>query len=272
MKKRIRGLCMVLALLMTVLLCACGPAGPEGSKPSGSENTEGEKTVLTDRQIEILREGGLPEDYEALTDLQKSAITAIERFLTHLETTYHREFVYNGYVPAGGVDPEYLTAYAKDDPYRTLITVYRKYDGEQFIYHDDYLEISAADAYQAAVEAYFADIIPEGDIWFYVTVDQIAEGDQNIMKRAGGNVLAFAKNTFADGQEVKKLVEDYGNWLASLDGQFPAGMQLYVQNEEDYAQTDRFNYSNMIHGGKYVYYYSCSVNSDGDLSVHGDSV
>ncbi len=266
MNKATKILSLVMALLMTVLLCACGSKDRD-NHDSSTENTEGEKTTLTERQIQILRDNGMPEDYDSLTDLQKSAITAIEKCLTHLEDTYHKEFVYNGYVPAGGVDPEYVTAYAKDDPMGRIVTVYRKYDGNKFIYHDDYLEISSVDAYKAALEEHFSQILPKDNIWFYVTINQITDSDEDILVRAGATTVAFVKDTFESKDEVRKLMEDYGSWMSSLNPQHPTGMILYVQNEQDYAETNQFNYSRMIHGGRHEYHFICSINGSGEVDI-----
>ncbi len=266
MKSRSKVALLAATVAIAVALSACGLDFRQEKKDPGQE----QEIVLTERQKEILRENGLPEDYAALSDLQKSGITAIEHMLTHLEDTYHEEFVYNGYVPPGGVDPEYLTAYRKADPQEKLITVYRSYDGSQFIYRDDYQEVVLADAYEAELADFFAQYLPRDNFWLETSIDHISDREAPLVQRAGGNTLGFIKGTNDDWEEMKKIGQAYGEWLVAQNSDYPAGVLLYVQAEEDFRDTDAFNYSDRIHGGRYLYLIDVSVSSDGVLHMRAD--
>ncbi len=264
MKSRGKVRLLAAILVVAMVLSACGWR----EKDAQEGETAKEDVVLTERQKEILRENGLPEDYAALNDLQKSAITAIERMLTHLENTYHEEFVYNGYVPSGGVDPEYLTAYRKDDPQEKIITVYRKYDGSRFIYRDDYLAVVSVNEYQTELEKFFATLIPVENFCLRSEIHQISDSDAYIVKRVGGNTVAFIKDTFSDREEVREIAAACGDWLSSLECEYPVGVMFYVQAEEDFRETNIYNYSRMIHGGRYLYLVSVSLSADGEIHMH----
>lgn len=231
-------------------------------------NTKENEIILTDRQRQILQEMGLPEDYESLTDSQKSAITIIERALTYLEDFYGEEFLYVGYV-AGGLDGQYLTAYAKDDPERKPITVDISYEDGEYHYTDDYQLLKASDEYEEALEQHLCTFMAQdGDCWVHAELNCLNDSDEYIIKRASGGVLVFVLNTFENYDEAKKFVEQYGDWIKSLESDYQVGASFYILDAENYSNTNAFNYQDAIHSGKYTYHLRCSVSREGKITIY----
>ena len=56
-----------------------------------NNKTESHKYILTARQKQILKQEGLPLDYEKLNDTQKSAIECIEDIFKYLDKTYPKK-------------------------------------------------------------------------------------------------------------------------------------------------------------------------------------
>lgn len=273
-RHRICNIAFVLALAVSV--CACGSR--ESSEPiesqayleseSSNNNMEENKIMLTERQKEILQEMGLPEDYAALTDSQKSAITNIERALSYLEDSYGEEFVYDGYA-AGGLDGQYLTAYAKNDAAQKIVTVNISYKNGEYHYTDDYQLLRATEEYQEALEQQLRSMMNEGGAcWVHAELNSFNESDEFIIKKASGGVLVFVQNIFDDYEDAKGFVEQYGEWIKSLECDYQVGASFYFQDSNDYSSTNSYNYQDAIRTGKYVYYFRCSVSQEGKIIMY----
>ena len=135
MQKRI----VLLITVLSLMLCGCAGKAPDSSASGQTESAQVVQTEsaaagqsekytvkLTERQKKILRDEGLPEEYDRLTDSQKNAIVKIESALSYLEETYEDEFEYTGYV-SGGLDDEYVTAKISGTLPEKIVTVYPRY-------------------------------------------------------------------------------------------------------------------------------------------------
>jgi len=257
-------------------MCSCGRAESNkqidhninSESESSDTNAEENEIILTDRQRQILQEMGLPEDYESLTDSQKSAITIIERALTYLEDSYGEEFVYDGYV-AGGLDGQYLSAYAKGDLERKTITVDIDYKDGEYHYTDDYQLLKASDEYEEELEQHLRTLMAQdGECWVHAELNCLDDSDEYIIKRASGGVLVFVLNTFENYDEAKEFVEQYGDWIKSLESDYQVGASFYILDAENYSNTNAFNYQDAIHSEKYIYHLRCSVSREGKITIY----
>ena len=254
-------------LFFMLSLCSCGMFGYTEKK---DEQTG---VVLTERQKQILRDADLPEEYESLPDSQKNAIEKIEDALSYLEEKYGVEFKYGGYVSGGlypSFDGEYVLAQLKDAPLydETYIKVNISYEDKEFHYSDDYQEICAVPEYEAALdEALRAMAGEESDFFIKADIIQLTDSDDYIISRAYGGATVFVLNRYSSKDEAEDLVNQYAEWIASLDCQYPTGATFFFQDEVDFVDTDEFNYSDQIHAHKYRYEYDVSMNSDGDIRV-----
>lgn len=78
---------IVLCFTIALMFCSCNFINPILRNNSNSKGSY----VLCDRQKKILKQEGLPLDYEKLDDMQKSAIECIEDIFKYLDKTYPKE-------------------------------------------------------------------------------------------------------------------------------------------------------------------------------------
>ena len=125
---------VIAGLGLIVIIGACGCS-------MGKEETDEELTELTEQQIEILEQEGMPTDINQLSELQKYDIQKIDEMMNDMEETYGEDFVFDGYH-----EPEFLDRWEKVYVYRaadtdktSLITVKRKWENGEWVYEDEYL-------------------------------------------------------------------------------------------------------------------------------------
>ena len=118
---------------------------------------------LTERQLKICQEKGLPTEWRKMKPFQRQCLTAIEEMLQYLDDKYGKKFCYEGYVPENKIfmDEEYLCAYAEgDDPETDLFTVER--DGKGF--KDGYAWVQLAPVVQKEMDEKLGPIL-EGETY-----------------------------------------------------------------------------------------------------------
>lgn len=122
-----------------------------------NNRAESHKYSLTARQKQILKQEGLPLDYEKLNDTQKSAIECIEDIFQYLDKTYPKEkFEYSGYVPYSTLEPEHLIVESQYGEVTVNRYVSTDSPGFPSSYDDDFKDVKAADIYATVVDDYLA--------------------------------------------------------------------------------------------------------------------
>lgn len=122
-----------------------------------NNRAESHKYSLTARQKQILKQEGLPLDYEKLNDTQKSAIECIEDIFQYLDKTYPKEkFEYSGYVPYSTLEPEHLIVESQYGEVTVNRYVSTDSPGFPSSYDDDFKDVKAADVYATVVDDYLA--------------------------------------------------------------------------------------------------------------------
>lgn len=150
MKRKVFILCLL--FVMSVIFGGC-------SIPNLILNnkTESHKYTLTARQKQILKQEGLPLDYEKLNDTQKSAIECIEDIFKYLDKTYPKEkFEYSGYVPYSSLEPEHLIVESQYGEVTVNRYVSTDSPNDPPTFKDDFKDVKAADIYATVVDDYLA--------------------------------------------------------------------------------------------------------------------
>lgn len=211
----------MISLLCCICLCGCNA---EISKPTPSNDQnattqkEDDLTNLTDRQKQILEQMELPTDYEQLNYTQQHAIKRIEIMLRYLEEKYEMEFSYAGYVPAGAMESEHLTAYPTADGMgegANLITV--KPYGETF--KDNYSDKEIREYYESLVSAFIEDYFQSEQAVFInyrfsSSFNDISEvTDDNFHYKASTETLIFVSDTICNEAQIKTFAETFKLWL-----------------------------------------------------------
>lgn len=150
MKRKLFILCLL--FVMSVIFGGC-------SIPNLILNnkTESHKYTLTARQKKILKQEGLPLDYEKLNDTQKNAIDSIEDIFKYLDKTYPKEkFEYSGYVPYSSLEPEHLIVESQYG--EVIVNRYVSTDSpnDPPTFKNDFKDVKAADIYATVVDDYLA--------------------------------------------------------------------------------------------------------------------
>jgi len=115
--------CILFSILVLCFCSACA-VKPNTDKPPVNQTVGGEvKVKLTQRQIDILTEVGLPTDYAELSDSQQNDIVAIEEMLCYMEDTYKTTVVYRNFTQASPLNDESLVVIINEK----ITIIIRKY-------------------------------------------------------------------------------------------------------------------------------------------------
>lgn len=144
---------IVLCFMIALMFCSCNFINPFFRNDSNNKGTY----VLCDRQKKILKQVGLPLDYEKLNDTQKSAIECIEDIFKYLDKTYPKEkFEYSGYVPYSTLEPEHLIVESQYGEVTVKRYVSTDSPDKPPTFEDDFKDVKAADIYATVVDDYLA--------------------------------------------------------------------------------------------------------------------
>lgn len=259
---------LLMLLYMVMLFVFCGCAGSNGdvvkkddsTQMTSTETEESEENmvVLNDRQKQILRDKGLPEDYEKLTASQKNAIVKIEGALSYLEETYKDEFEYEGYV-SGGLDGEYVTAKIVGTLPEKVVTVYVIYKDGSYSYSDNYEAEMAEEEYKKEVTEFLSEYFDPSDFQVYVNISELGNTGESIVERAKGVPIVLINNVYAE-EEVTAAANAYAEWIAAMENKDGGGADFKVYNNDVYMLMNEFNYRDYMKN--WIYELDISVYSD----------
>lgn len=259
MRRKIKTGILFLTILSVALVSGCGK-----NKKGKSEAEMTSKFELNERQIRILEEEELSTDYDELGITQQIAIKSIDEMLTYLEEKYGETFCYYGYVPVGGVDPEYLEAYAESDSEERIITVYRQWKDGKYTYDDDYQNILAEEDYINAQKEFINQYLDEEDYQLFVEISFVDENwkKDSIIHDVKAGIYIFLKNKLITNIEIDEFIKIYGLWMKEhLDKEYSHSIDFIVQKEEDFDETFDFNYMEQIYSENYLEDIICIIDN-----------
>ena len=272
MQKRI----VLLITVLSLMLCGCAEKAPDSSASGQTESAQVVQTEsaeagqsekytveLTERQKKILRDEGLPEEYDRLTDSQKNAIVKIESALSYLEETYEDEFEYTGYV-SGGLDGEYVTAKISGTLPEKIVTVYISYRNGKYSYSDNYEAKIAEEEYKKEITDFLSGYFDPADFQVYAEIRELRNAGESLVERAVGVPLILVNNGCSK-EEVKAAAQAYAEWIAAMENKGGGGADFKVYRAEDYILINEFNYRD--HLGKWIYELDVTVDADGTINI-----
>lgn len=262
---------IVICTIMSSVLIGCGSnhgTVAESNTANAVENTETVQlevnmVVLNERQKQILKDNGLSEAYDQLTDSQKDAIVKIERVLCYLEEKYNHQFEYDGYV-ASGIDGQYVTVKIPDTQPEKIVTVDISYEDGKYIYSDNYKELMAEDEFSKEVETFLSDYLHSGDFKVYVEILELKEKGDSVVERATACPVIFLNNVYSES-EVEAAAKAFAEWIVAMKNKNGGGADFRILEKEDYAEVNEFNYKDYF--GKDILWLSVSVNSNKSIEV-----
>lgn len=231
MKRKVFILCLL--FVMSVIFGGC-------SIPNLILNnkTESHKYSLTARQKQILKQEGLPLDYEKLDDTQKSAIECIEDIFKYLDKTYPKEkFEYSGYVPYSSLEPEHLiveSQYGEVTVNRYVSTYLPNFLSS---FDDDFKTVKAADIYATVVDDYLAKKYDTDkylvDVYASEYLDDTFD-TKTIAQNCNGCISVYVDDSV--GRKIfENIDKDVINFMKSKTGKIGVYSNIYLINSSDFS-------------------------------------
>lgn len=203
-----------------------------------NNKTESYKYSLTARQKQILKQEGLPLDYEKLDDMQKSAIECIEDIFKYLDKTYPKEkFEYSGYVPYSTLEPEHLIVESQYGEVTVNRYVSTDSPNEPPTFEDDFKDVKAADIYATVVDDYLAKKYDTDKYLVDVSVSKYLDDTfdtKTIAQNCNGCI-----SVYVDDSVGRKIFENIGkdviNFMKSKTGKIGVYSNIYLINSSDFS-------------------------------------
>lgn len=203
-----------------------------------NNKTESYKYSLTARQKQILKQEGLPLDYEELDDTQKSAIECIEDIFKYLDKTYPKEkFEYSGYVPYSTLEPEHLIVESQYGEVTVNRYVSTDSPNDPPTFKDDFKDVKAADIYATVVDVYLAKKYDTDKYLVDVSVSKYLDDTfdtKTIAQNCNGCV-----SVYVDDSVGRKIFENIGkdviNFMKSKTGKIGVYSNIYLINSSDFS-------------------------------------
>lgn len=231
MKRKLFILCLL--LVMSVIFGGC-------SIPNLILNnkTESHKYTLTARQKQILKQEGLPLEYEELDGSQKNAIDSIEDIFKYLDKTYPKEkFEYSGYVPYSTLEPEHLIVDSQYGEVTVNRYVSTYLPGFPSSFDDDFKTVKAADIYATVVDDYLAKKYDTDKYLVDVSVSKYLD-DTFDTKTIAQNCYGCV-SVYVDDSVGRKIFENIGkdviNFMKSKTGKTGVYSNIYLINSSDFS-------------------------------------
>lgn len=268
----IRRLCLYASLVVALLclFCACadqtdGATGAgEGDGVVEEEKME-TKYELTQRQIKILQEMGLPMVYEELTFGQRVSIEAIETMLSYLEGKYDDSFVYEGYYPSDFGESEHMTARCG----LGLVTVYRRYENGTAVLSDDYLALQLLPKYEESLQDWFLKQTGASEMYIEAELSDAEEEDgDRVLGSASASVSVAFDAAALPPEKLKELAESFSAWAAPQLSRHACSVTLLSLKPGVLETLNEENSDNALLGDNLMGHIVCSISTDGTVNIH----
>ena len=260
-----------------IVNCHTGATVVEGTLPDEAINfgpDEWEKSYVStgedEQQKEIMRETGLPADYSALTDTQKSAVTSIEDMLTWMEGKYQQKFCYVSYAPGDAIEQEHLKVYPEQGDESDIVTVYRTYENGMYRYEDDYGAILMRPAYEEQVRAFAEQYLPSEGIKIYTEIKSGGSGvaeEEAILYEVSAVTYIFMDDALCS-EQYEVFLKAVPDWLTENCQGVPAGIYLRMTESEAWQQIDRSDYEDKLREDVYTKEAECAISGSGKVTVY----
>lgn len=266
MKRKVFVLCLL--FVMSVIFGCC-------SIPNLILNnkTESYKYSLTARQKKILKQEGLPLDYEELDDTQKSAIECIEDIFKYLDKTYPKEkFEYSGYVPYSTLEPEHLIVESQYGEVTVNRYVSTDSPNEPPTFKDDFKDVKASDIYATVVDDYLAKKYDTDKYLVDVSVSKYLDDTfdtKTIAQNCNGCVSVYVDDSVG-GKIFENIGKDVINFMKSKTGKIGVYSNIYLINSSDFSMNLPEKFNNGLSRDvikKHISYYRYD---DGEEKIFGD--
>lgn len=258
-----------LQIMFMLAMFAIAEMGCNLSESESHDNQEGEivNIELTERQIALLKEMGLPTDYEELSLNQKSAIESIEDLLCYLEDKYEQPFTYVGYIAGDALENEHLVAYPSDGSPDDEIKVYRTYVNKVYRYEDNYATVLAKPFFEERINEFVSENINilNKKVFCKVTLANENVTKENVFGNVAGSVYIFLDEAYCTQEEYQIFLDKCERFLSENSSGMPYSIWV-TRTEEIYLQTiNKENFENKLSEDIHICKDACTISSSGKL-------
>lgn len=218
--------------------------------------------MLNQRQKDILEQMNLPQDYDSLTIIQKSAIVAIDDMLFYLENQYNETFMYLGYYEANFAEDEHLIAECSIGK----VTVFRSRADGKYFYTDDFAVVSAGSQYRVAISDYIEETFKEKMYKVFSVVNSITNGEVALLHGASAASYVFFDTTVTE-TEFKTFVPEYADWIKEQSQGNATVTKFYLLKTDDLVNIYDFNYEEKKLEPIYTQKLNCSISDTGKINI-----
>lgn len=238
-----------------------------------SYSDQEEETVnikLTERQIALLKELGLPTDYEELSLNQKSAIESIEDLLTYLEEKYNQPFTYVRYVAGDALEDEHLVAYPSNGTPDDEITVYRTYVDKKFQYEDDYAVVLAKPLFETVVNEFVSENINSTNTKVFCKVTSANDDvtKENVFGNVAGSVYIFLDEAYCTEEQYQIFLDKCSQFLTENSNGMPYSIWVTRTEGENLNSINEDNFENKLSEDIHVSKNAYTISSSGKLKFY----
>ena len=252
-----------------------GDADTGGIQANTDQEDEQVSTELTQRQIDLLEEMGLPTDYDRLTDTQKNAITSIEALLTYLEDKYQEEFCYLSYAEAGALEEEHLEAYPASGTPADVVTVYRTYEDGEYHYEDDYGNIGVKPLYESRVREFAGQSFSESGIKVFSDIRNSGQGtdgqsvtEENVLQTVSAVSYIFISESVCTEEQFQDFTEECAQWMESQCQSVAAQICLRLTDAVQWELIDAAGYEDKLREDIFTAEAECAISASGKVTVY----
>ena len=246
MKKNIGYGIIIALLVLMVVLCGC-----RSNNFESSTNSEPEVT-LSQRQIDILTEQGLPTEYTELSASQQKAIVEIENMLCYAEEKYNTSFSYAGYSPQTSLEQEHMRAYPTSGDEETDSFTITKTD---IGYEDNYMNVAANAMFVSYVYNGVKTLLPDTEIKVFAEITntsltEVPTVDTDFSGKVESSLWVFIDGATFSGRNLSDFKTDFNEYLT--DHQLYGMARLILLNDNEIAYLTKYNYTDFLSDEHYV--------------------
>lgn len=260
-------LAVIIALSAAISVMGC----TQKSQSPPLEVSSPVKELLNERQRQILKESGLPEEFEELELSQQYSIKAIDEMLSYMEDKYDKTFCYCGYIPSGILDDEQLFCYEEGTSPDRKITVVRNYEDNEPVYTDDYPEIVAGEKYAEQLSEKLSDMIGENDFLLISQIKELPEGttDEDLLDKASALTRVFVSSENCSKEQHKETADRIYGYLSDDKG-FAGEIWYYLVDKDTFSKLTPYNTKDMLseHGFEDTHTIKISRTGEDSIEYH----
>ena len=195
------------------------------------------RVSLNERQKQLLREVGLPEDYYELNHVQQDAIVKIENSICYMEEKHPEDrgkFSYSGFFG------NQVTLKVPDScpEFHVIVDIYSK-NGKR-VYKDNYENYRIRDAYKAELSVFLDKHIGPGNYIIVPNITKVKETGDTAVNRVIGVPAIVVKD--AGRERMAGIALNYAKWLKRVHHKKADAAHFHGYSEEYFNMITEENY------------------------------